>query len=173
MTARTKPSPDSATGADALRPAAAGPAVSAPAPQFVFILPSDARSNKRVETTLLGRLFDLGYDEPSVFAVKLALEEAVSNAVRHGNCDDPLRCIRVEFTAGPDRTEICVSDEGCGFNPAEVPDPTAAENLELPSGRGIMLMRAFMNEVCYNPAGNCVRMVKLKGAPTTATLATG
>ena len=60
----------------------------------------------------------------------------------------------------PERLWIQIRDEGAGFNPEEVPDPTDPDHLEIPSGRGIMLMRAFMTRVEYNDLGNCVVMEK-------------
>jgi serine/threonine-protein kinase RsbW len=68
--------------------------------------------------------------------------------------------VEVEYDIDPRRAIITVTDQGEGFNPAVVPDPTIDENLEKPSGRGIMLMRAYMDEVCFNNRGNQVRLVK-------------
>lgn len=100
-----------------------------------------------------------GYDEASTFAVRLALEEAVANAFRHGNGEDPGKVVTVEFEVSPDRVWIAVEDEGGGFDPAAVPDPTEEANLEIPSGRGIMLMRAYMTDVSIVAPGNRVEMV--------------
>jgi serine/threonine-protein kinase RsbW len=59
-----------------------------------------------------------------------------------------------------ERTDITIEDQGCGFNPAELPDPTADENLEMNHGRGILLMRAYMSSVVFNPQGNKVTLTK-------------
>ena len=96
-----------------------------------------------------------------------ALEEALSNAIRHGNRFDANKKITVSSCVGAEQTAITVADEGEGFDPGAVPDPTVDENLEKPCGRGIMLMRAYMDEVMYNKAGNEVRMVKHRSGGRT------
>ena len=97
-------------------------------------------------------------DRASRFAVRLALEEAVSNASRHGNSGDPKKKLELRYRVKPGEIVIEVEDEGRGFDPGVVPDPTAEENLEIPSGRGLMLMRAYMSEVSFNEEGNRVTL---------------
>jgi len=70
--------------------------------------------------------------------------------------------VRLAYHVSPERVEIRVADEGAGFDPASVPDPTADENLMRPCGRGIMLMRSYMDEVTFSPVGNEVHMVKCR-----------
>ena len=110
----------------------------------------------------LDTLRTLGYDEGSVFAIRLALEEAINNGFRHGNKSDPAKVVRLDWSATEQRVQIEVEDEGEGFDPGAVPDPTAEENIEIPSGRGLMLMRAYMSEVEYVDPGNRVRLVFVK-----------
>jgi len=98
------------------------------------------------------------YDAPCCFAIRLALEEALANALRHGNGEDPEKSIIVRYDVDEDRVLIEVEDEGDGFDPDAVPDPTEDENIEIPAGRGIMLMRAYMTSVSFNTAGNRVVM---------------
>lgn len=117
---------------------------------------------RKAENQLLSEVAEHGYDEAATFAIKLAVEEAVNNAIKHGNKYDRAKAVEISFDVGPDRAEVTVTDEGVGFHPENVADPTADENLEKPTGRGIMLMRAYMDEVCYNGKGNQVRMVKRK-----------
>jgi len=95
------------------------------------------------------------YPKASVFAVRLAIEEAVSNAFRHGHrgLDDGLT-VHVEYDVSPSSVRIEVEDQGPGYDPEAVPDPTLEENIERPSGRGLMLIRAYMSEVRHNQAGN-------------------
>jgi len=81
-----------------------------------------------------------------------ALREALANAIRHGNQQDPSRKIRVDMGIDDDHVTIRVEDEGRGFDPAGVPDPTSPENLLRPSGRGIFYMRQFMNRVDFQQA---------------------
>ena len=80
-----------------------------------------------------------------------ALREALANAVRHGNRQNPDQVVRIFFTIENSTATIRVEDEGDGFDPAEVPDPTAPENLLRPSGRGIFYMRQFMDRVEFGP----------------------
>ena len=101
------------------------------------------------------------WKQDDVFAVHLALEEAVVNAIRHGNGLDPAKRVRVETKISAQRCWIQVEDEGSGFDPREVPDCTANENLEKPGGRGLMLMQNFMSSVEYNEAGNRLVMEKV------------
>ncbi|HMN96079.1 MAG TPA: ATP-binding protein [Phycisphaerales bacterium] len=107
---------------------------------------------------LLDALRGLEFDESSRFAIRLAVEEAINNGFRHGNKNDPEKRVHFAWNASPHRVQVEVEDEGEGFDPASVPDPTAEENLEIPSGRGLMLMRAYMSQVEYVDPGNRVRM---------------
>lgn len=125
-----------------------------------MVLPNDLESAKRAEDRIILRLDECQYSPEVTFAVKLALEEALANAVKHGNNNDRAKQLRVYYSVTPDRTVVMVRDEGNGFSPDQVPDPTADENLERPSGRGIMLMQAYMNRVHFSPAGNEVWMLK-------------
>jgi serine/threonine-protein kinase RsbW len=103
-------------------------------------------------------LHDFGYGEACTFAVRLALEEALVNGFRHGNKGDATKSVTVRCHVDAGLMQLEVQDEGEGFNPETVPDPTAEENIEIPSGRGIMLMRAYMTSVEYVPPGNCLRI---------------
>jgi serine/threonine-protein kinase RsbW len=109
---------------------------------------------------IVDAMTDYFYSEKDVFAVRLALEEAVVNAIRHGNREDATKHVNVSFLVGPERVLIEVQDEGEGFDPREVPDPLAPENLERSSGRGLYLIRTYMTWVRYNSRGNCVTMCR-------------
>lgn len=113
----------------------------------------------RAQTELEAAAREKQYDRTSVFAIKLALEEALSNAFKHGNRNDPAKSVTLRFEVSPQTIVIEVEDQGEGFDLAAVPDPTASENLEIPCGRGITLMRAYMAEVSFQPPGNKVRLV--------------
>lgn len=82
--------------------------------------------------------------------LNLAISEGLSNAMVHGNKLDPKKSVIISLNWFNDRIEICIKDSGNGFNPDEVPDPTNPENLLKDSGRGIYIMRSFINEVRYN-----------------------
>ena len=104
-----------------------------------------------------------GITEDAAFGVDMAVREAVTNAVVHGNRQDDNKTVDVTLKSSPDAVEISVHDQGAGFNPDEVPDPTAEENILKASGRGIFFMRRFMDEVDWliRPGGGTtVRMLK-------------
>jgi serine/threonine-protein kinase RsbW len=130
------------------------------------VVPNDLRSAKGPEDRIMSALARCKYDEETIFAIKLALEEALTNGVKHGNKNDPAKKLTVRYCISPQQAVIMVGDEGAGFSPESVPDPTAEENLERPNGRGIMLMHAYMTRVRYNRAGNEVWMLKEKRTTT-------
>ena len=104
-----------------------------------------------------------GISEEAAFGIDMAVREAVTNAVLHGNRQDESKTVDVTLKSSPDAVEISVHDQGAGFNPEEVPDPTPAENILKRSGRGIFFMRTFMDEVDWSirpGGGTTVRMVK-------------
>jgi serine/threonine-protein kinase RsbW len=125
-------------------------------------IPSDLAEARRVQTLIEESLQACAYSEHDIFSIKLALEEALVNAIKHGNQMDPDKRVFVTYKITPSRFEIRITDEGEGFNPEDVPDPTAIENIERPCGRGLLLMRGFMTEVEYHPPGNSVSMAKVR-----------
>ena len=131
--------------------------------QYSETIPSDLGEAERIQDRIIGMLEALEFPPRDVFGVRLALEEAIVNAIKHGNGMDPEKTIRVSVEVDTSGVVVEVEDEGPGFDPADVPDPTCEENLERPGGRGIMLMRAFMTSVEYNDSGNLVRLEKLRG----------
>jgi serine/threonine-protein kinase RsbW len=105
----------------------------------------------------------LGIAEDVAFGVDMAVREAVTNAVVHGNKFDDAKVVELKLRNTPAAFEITVHDQGAGFNPSDVPDPTREENILRPSGRGIFFMRNFMDEVDWaaDPKGGTnVRMIK-------------
>ena len=125
-----------------------------------IVIPSEPMQLSRVESVILGRLEALNYGERATFAVRLALEEAVVNAIKHGNRMDKAKRVTITYSADDRECVISVEDEGPGFDPAAVPDPTAEENIERPSGRGLMLIRAYMDEVSHDRQGRKITMRK-------------
>ena len=121
---------------------------------------SNLAQARQVESAILCECKKNHFGEADLFAIKLALEEALVNAVKHGNKMNPCKTVRVQYHVSPQRADVAIEDQGPGFNPAELPDPTADENLEMCSGRGILLMRAYMSSVVFNPAGNKVTLTK-------------
>ncbi len=90
---------------------------------------------------------------------RVGLTEALANAMRYGNGDDPSKHVRVEVTLVGGCLQATVRDQGSGFDPAAVPDPTRPENVARPCGRGLFLMRQLLDEVLFNELGNEVTLV--------------
>jgi len=104
-----------------------------------------------------------GISEEAAFGIDMAVREAVTNAVVHGNAQDEQKAVELTLKSSPEAVEITVHDQGQGFSPEEVPDPTAEENILKTSGRGIFFMRTFMDEVTWSirpGGGTTVRMLK-------------
>ena len=127
------------------------------------VISSDLKAARGIQQEVLQELAGHGYTDSSTFAIRLALEEGLNNAIRHGNGYDPEKTVEVTYDVDDDRVAISITDEGPGFRPGDVPDPRLDENVVKPCGRGIMLIRAYMDEVRYNDVGNQVRMVKRRG----------
>ncbi|MBN1942483.1 MAG: ATP-binding protein [Phycisphaerae bacterium] len=125
-----------------------------------MVISSNLKEARQLEEQLLRDVARFGYEEADAFAIKLALEEGLVNAIKHGNKYDQKKTVRVVSQIDEHEAAFTITDEGAGFRLTDVPDPTADENLERPCGRGLMLIRAFMDEVSYNETGNQVRLVK-------------
>jgi len=111
---------------------------------------------------ILSELEANNFSQEDIFAVHLALEEAFVNAVKHGNKMDPDKEIKIDYSVDLDKVEISMTDEGDGFEPEAVPDPRCGENLYKTDGRGLLLIRSYMDVVEFNKRGNSVHMVRYK-----------
>jgi len=127
------------------------------------VIPSETGAGSPILQEVLEQLEKHEWIQHDIFSVHLALEEALVNAIRHGNRLDESKQVHVACRMSPDLVQIEITDEGEGFDPSAIPDPTDPDNIEAPSGRGIMLMRNFMSRVEYNDAGNRVVMEKERG----------
>ena len=130
------------------------------------VIASRAEEGRRVQEEILQKLQQQNWIERDVFGVRLALEEALVNAIKHGNACDPSKQIRIACRLFRNRLRIEITDQGRGFDPAEVPDPTDPQRIPCPCGRGIMLMRNFMSSVEFNELGNQVAMEKTRAGKT-------
>ena len=126
--------------------------------EFRETISTDRDQIDRVLEVCMDGLATCGHDETAVFAIRLAMEESLANAMNHGNGGDPTKSITVEFELAPGFFRASVEDQGPGFNPDSVTDPTADENLTIASGRGLALMKAFMSEIRVVPPGNRIEM---------------
>ncbi|MBX3421293.1 MAG: ATP-binding protein [Pirellulaceae bacterium] len=105
-------------------------------------------------------LQDSGWDGRDLFHVQMASEEALVNAVTHGNKQDGNKHVEIELRVSPDRVYMRFKDEGNGFCLDKVPDPREDSRLECVHGRGVLLIRQMMSEVHYHGCGNEVEMLK-------------
>lgn len=126
-------------------------------------IPSDTAAGQELQERIISVLENLNYPPRDVFGVRLALEEALVNAIKHGNRMDPEKRVQVNCRISSTLIRIEIEDEGKGFRLEDVPDPTQDGNLERPCGRGIMLMKHFLNTVKYNDLGNRVLLEKVRG----------
>lgn len=125
--------------------------------EYVFAIPDD--SFLRDLIVVMERA---GYSDNDILSVRLALEEAVVNAYTHGNQRDVTKRIKISYQVTCRSVRADVEDEGQGFKPRHLPDPTLPENLDKERGRGVSLMRTFMTQVQFNRRGNKVTMSKIK-----------
>jgi len=122
---------------------------------------SDLNESTSIQQQIMDLWLKNGVSDVDLPDLQLALEEGLANAVKHGNQLNPAKQVKVECQLLDDcMIRVTIEDEGAGFNPEEVPDPTDFANLDKPSGRGIVLMRAFMDEVLYNDRGNQLTFCK-------------
>ena len=154
--------------------------------EYTFVLENDCDLFRPLVTYLQENITNMDVcDDPECTRVGVALEEALTNALYHGNLDvgselrgeddqayyaliekrlqEPAyrdRRIRVDATLSRDRATFVVRDEGLGFDPSTLPDPTDPANIEKACGRGVLLMRTFMDDVIYNDVGNVVTLTK-------------
>ena len=125
-------------------------------------LPSTLTAYHDFVQEVLTSLQDHGWTDHELFGVHMALEESISNAIRHGNCEDPAKSVHVECHVSESRFYAAVRDEGKGYEPDAVPDCCSEDRLEVPGGRGLKLIRAYMDKVEHADQGRCVKMEKLR-----------
>ena len=130
-------------------------------------LDSTLDSVDRAESIIMGAAEQAGFDEDDLHKIGMAVRECLVNAVVHGNRYNAKKRVHLAVTDGPQKFTVRVADEGEGFDLSALPDPLAEENLLRHSGRGIFLIRAFMDEVDIRPVephGTEVTLVKKKAA---------
>ncbi|MER3428520.1 MAG: hypothetical protein C4334_10545 [Pyrinomonas sp.] len=125
-----------------------------------FELPSDLKLMNGVLNYLMERIIKLGIVKPESSNLFVALDEAIANAIIHGNKNDPNKIVRITAELTPKEARFTIEDEGEGFDVGSVPDPRDPANLFKPSGRGVLLIFNIMDEASYNERGNRLTMVK-------------
>jgi serine/threonine-protein kinase RsbW len=144
--------------------------------QFSWTEAPDGWSSSQLSSTnemihlieaVIAKMASLGYSDKDIFGMRLTLEEALVNSVKHGHRYDPTKKVEIRYRVCQENALVQIEDQGPGFDPTCIPDPTAAENLERPCGRGVLLMRFYMTWIRYNERGNCVTLCK---CPSVAAL---
>jgi serine/threonine-protein kinase RsbW len=131
------------------------------------LLESTLDSVDEAETLVIDIATKAGLSEDDLHKLGMAVREAMVNAVVHGNRYNLKKKVHLSIENNPDRLTVTITDEGDGFDFAHLPDPLAEENLLRQSGRGLLLIRAFVDEVNLElapPLGTEVRMVKFRSA---------
>ncbi|MDD5459344.1 MAG: ATP-binding protein [Phycisphaerae bacterium] len=123
-------------------------------------IPSTSSAVSSVVSKVLSVLEESLFEKDDIFAVHLALEEALVNAINHGNKMDSQKEVAISYSVDQDVAEISVTDQGNGFSPGYVPDPRCGENLYKAGGRGLFLIKSYMDKIDFNEKGNCICMVK-------------
>jgi len=106
-----------------------------------------------------------GWQGSDLFRIQMAIEEAMVNAIEHGNKRDPDKKVRCIFEVTTEKVVMDITDQGCGFDHRNVADPTLDDRVDQPRGRGVMLIRELMSETHYNEIGNKITMIKFRSAP--------
>ena len=128
-----------------------------------FKFPSRIESVEKAASEAENFARQSGFGEDARSAIDLAMREVVANAIKHGNKEDETKQVEIAFRNLSEGFEITVRDFGEGFKVEEIPDPTSPENLLKASGRGILFMRTFMDEVeWFNHAGDGMTVKMLK-----------
>jgi serine/threonine-protein kinase RsbW len=132
-----------------------------------------------VQVVLRDALDQLGLDEDARHWVDVAVREAIANAIKHGNAQNPEKQVHVDLFLDGEDLVVKVGDEGPGFDPTQIHDPLAPENLLRPNGRGIFYMKSFMDEIHYGtrPGGGTLvtlrKRVARAGEPPAGNLEEG
>lgn len=131
-------------------------------------LPSDIDQAHRLLERLEAALADSHWEGRDLFHVRMASEEALVNAIEHGNKRNPAKFIDVDFRVSPEACYLQITDEGEGFCRAELKDCTADESIDKPRGRGVWLIEQLMSEAVYNARGNQLTMLRKRNDPRLA-----
>ena len=126
-------------------------------------IPSDIGYIKKVSHELLERLKEKGIDRSIQFDVRLAVEEAVRNAIEHGNNYNKELPVLIRYSVDAKKITVDIQDKGTGFHLKSVPDPREGDNILEAGGRGVFLMHKLMDKIRYNKKGNRVTMIKFFG----------
>lgn len=119
---------------------------------------SDLSAGLEVLAAIALELELAGFESYQIRIIELAFTEALINAIRHGNQDDPRKLVIIEYGIAMDQFRLVIEDEGQGFDPSLLDDPTSAENINRPGGRGLLLIQSLVETVEFNERGNRITM---------------
>ena len=125
-------------------------------------LPGDTRAGAQLLDQIAVELHAAGFEPKDVRDIELAATEAIVNAVRHGNDNDPGKQVRVAYGIDEEEFVLHVEDQGAGFDRTDIPDSTLNENLSRPCGRGLLLMKYLMSHVEFNERGNQITLRRFR-----------
>lgn len=134
---------------------------------FELVTLGDGRAREDLLEKIEQQLIQYGWSPSEIFGMQMVIEESVSNSYHHGNQDGALGNVTIRWHVSARDFSLQVQDNGQGFDEAAVPDPVSPENLEKLSGRGLLLMRGYMDDVEYKDGGRKVVMRKTR-QPTTS-----
>jgi serine/threonine-protein kinase RsbW len=139
--------------------------------RFHLAIGSRFENIELVQVVLKDRLQQLGMDKDTQEWVDLAVREALANAIKHGNAQNPAKQVHVDLALEGAELVIRIEDEGVGFDPEQIGDPLAPENLLRANGRGILFMKKFMDRIHYGsgPGGGTMVTLRKKVGPKTGT----
>lgn len=123
-------------------------------------IPSNIKNIRSVSSKIVELLIERKVNKSIIFDIRLSVEEAILNAIEHGNKNNEDLNINISFSIDGTKAEIAVEDQGAGFDHISLPDPTTDENILRSHGRGIYLIHKLMDKVQYNDKGNRVRLIK-------------
>lgn len=130
-----------------------------------IMIPSNTADGLSAQEKLVALMEKFEYSMRDVFAMRLSLEEGITNAIRHGNKFASDKNVIIRCDISTEKMRVVIVDEGDGFDPEDVPDPTLEEFIERPCGRGLMLMRAYLNLCEYSDGGRCLTMERERNSP--------
>jgi serine/threonine-protein kinase RsbW len=123
-------------------------------------IPSEPAAMRMLTDSFMNDVERQGYDAETTFAIALGFSEALTNAFKHGNLQDPGKSITVSYRMDRGWAELEVRDEGSGFDPGLIPDSTSDDALDKPNGRGVLLMQSLFDEVRFLNGGRSIWLKK-------------
>jgi len=133
--------------------------------EFETSIPSILCEGLALQEKIIQLMERFSYSARDVFAVRLSFEEGLANAIKHGNQLDESKVVRVTCRIDVGKMRVEIQDQGAGFELEAVPDPTQEEFIERPTGRGLLLMRVYMNHCEFTDRGRCLIMERERNSP--------